>query len=157
MKKIMSVLFVFTFMVMGSLIASAEEQKDQFPLGYPFSSWGEIRWQDSNIEESLIGDGYVEQGVDLFKTPLDWTVTPFVGLRFTQSNDGDHYWNNKIGPWFGVKAKHPLEFFTGSWGEISLGIRGEYYRYTSGGKDRDDDFATVLFFQWSFGGDWKNF
>ena len=132
---------------------------DRFPLGYPFSSWGEIRLQNSDIEESLIADGYLEQGVDLVKLPLDLTLNTFVGLRFTQSNDKSRYWNNKVGPWFGVKVKRPFELFPGSWGEIAIGVRGEYYQYTSNDDlyERDNDFVAALFLQWSFGGDWKNF
>jgi len=154
MKRIMFLLIIIIMIFTFSSVQARQSKKEKdFPLGYPFSSWGEIRCQDSDIEESLIGDGYLEQGVDVFES-YNWTLTPFIGLRFTQSNDGDHYWNNKVGPWFGVKAKRPFEFFPGSWGEISIGIRGEYYYYTS--NERDNDFVAAIFLQWSFGGDWKD-
>jgi len=132
-----------------------EEKTSSFPLGYPFSSWGEIRYSKGDINEGLVLDCYFEQGADLYR----WhraTLNSFVGLRVTQSSEDDDYWNNKIGPWFGVKVKHPFNVFPRAWGEVDLGVRGEYYGYTNS-PTNDNEFRVVLFLQWSFGGDWKNF
>jgi len=130
------------------------ETKSNFPLGYPFSSWGELRWGEGDIEEGLVLDSYFEQGVDWWRWD-DLTFNSFVGLRLVQSSESRDYWNNKLGPWFGVKVKHPFRIFPEAWGEVGLGVRGEYYHYTSSAVDDNDDLQVVPFFQWSFGGDWK--
>lgn len=67
MRKIFLLIgLLLGFCLIGSAQAQENEtqqQEEKFPLAYPFSSWGEIRWQDSDVEESLIGDGYFEPKV----------------------------------------------------------------------------------------------
>ncbi|MCF7835781.1 MAG: polysaccharide deacetylase family protein [Candidatus Marinimicrobia bacterium] len=133
----------------------AKEEKDKFPLALPFSSWGEVRWGNGKINEGLVLDSYFEQGADLYRWG-NFTFNSFIGLRVSQSSENRDYWNNKFGPWFGVKIKHPFKLFPRAWGELSLGVRGEYYNYTSSAID-DNEFRAVLFFQWSFGGDWYDY
>lgn len=124
------------------------------PLGYPWSSWGEAAYRWQGDEEGLKLDGYVEQGVDWAKLPkTDWVLNTFVGARFTFSDQAQDYWNNKVGPWFGVKVKRPLALFKNDWGEVALGVRGEYYEYTS--VSRGGNLGGMVFLQWSFGGNWK--
>lgn len=153
MRKIvllLMVVFVFSF----GLFFVQPALADDFPLAYPFSSWGELRWADGDVEEGLVLDSYFEQGVDLWRWD-DFTFNSFLGLRLTQSSEDIDYWNNKVGPWFGVKVKHPFRIFPRAWGQLSMGVRGEYYNYTSSVVD-DNDLRVVFFLQWSFGGDWNN-
>lgn len=148
MKKLITAsIFLLVIFIAGSP-ATAE------PLGYPWSTWGELSQTWDDTETGLKIDGYLEQGVDWFKIgPTDWVFNTFAGLRFVQS-DQNNYWNNKFGPWFGLKAKHDFKLFPDSWGEVALGLRGEYYNYTKNGGP-GDDLRGVLYLQWSSGGDWK--
>lgn len=124
------------------------------PLGYPYSSWGEVgSYFGSDQVKGLRIDGYFEQGVDWTKIPgTNWVLDTFVGLRFTESGQAADYWDHKLGPWFGLKMKRDFTAL-GDWGQVSLGVRGEYYKYTSG--PFNDDLRGVGFVQWSFGGNWK--
>ena len=123
------------------------------PIGYPYFSWGEISqgWGDKGLEEGLLVEGYVEQGIDWFEKN-DWVFNTFIGLRFNFSSESEDYWNNRVGPWIGIKASHP--FWSPGWGSVSLGLRGELYEYTTSAGPNNDSRITA-FFQWSFGGDWK--
>ena len=118
------------------------------PIGYPWSSWGEV----SQGEKDLKLDGYAEQGVDWMRLgKTDWVLNTFAGLRFTLSDRPEDSWNNKYGPWLGVKLKHPLNF--SEWGELNIGLRVEYYDYFKA--EESDEFKTAGFLQWSFGGNLK--
>ncbi len=155
MKKKFSFLTIFTLVVLVFFSYSSVLAKDDFPLGYPFSSWGEIRYGSSDVEDGLILDSYFEQGINWYQWN-DFTFNTFLGLRLVQSTEDRDFWNNKYGPWLGFKIKHPLIFFPSAWGEFCVGIRGELYDYTSFLVD-DSEIRAVYFGQWSFGGDWKNY
>jgi hypothetical protein len=126
------------------------------PLGYPWSTWGEVTQTlgNTNTDRGFTLDGYAEQGIDWVKVgKTDWTLNTFLGVRGIVSDHKTEWWRNKIGPWVGLKLKHSLIPFAGSWGEVNLGTRVEYYDYL-GGHEKNETRA-VLFFQWSLGGDWK--
>jgi hypothetical protein len=118
-------------------------------VGYPWSTWGEVSGDltNSKLKEGFKIDGYIEQGVDWFKVgPL--VIDTFVGLRGTASSQTQDYWNNKVGPWVGAKAKFPL-----STGEIAVGVRYEYYHYMTDAYGNEG--RAVAFVTWGFNGDWK--
>ena len=145
-----AVVFVVVTVLLGSTALAGS------PIGYPWSSWGELTHTSGGAEEGLKLDGYAEQGIDWIRLgKSDWILNSFVGLRFTASEHQADWWNNKYGPWLGLKLKHPL-LSSPNWGEVSVGVRIEYYDYfTNRPNGPDDELRTVGFFQWSFGGDWK--
>ena len=137
----MKMIFVLSAMVLTLMVSGVAFAGG--PIGYPWSSWGEI----SQGEEGLKIDGYAEQGIDwtrLGKTGL--VLNTFAGLRFTLSDRPEDTWNNKYGPWLGVKLRRPLNLFS-DWGELDIGIRFE------GGES--GEMKTTGFLQWSFGGNLK--
>lgn len=137
------------------LISSAAAYAET-PLGYPWSTWGELSYSfDARQEKGLKLDTYVEQGIDWLKIGnSDFTLNTFVGLRLTASDHSEDYWNNKVGPWVGLKVKHPISIKDG-WGEFSFGLRWEYYSYLTDSKPVSNDSRFVAFLQWGLGGDWK--
>ncbi|MEK7124050.1 MAG: hypothetical protein AAB851_04120 [Patescibacteria group bacterium] len=145
MKKIILIL-VMLFCGIAGLAGTASAYE---PLGYPYSSWGEVGQTFEGLEKGLKADGYLEQGVDWVKLH-NWTLNTFAGFRFTFSDQAEQYWNNKYGPWLGLKIKRPLPI--ASWGEIAIGARIEYYDYLN---PHNQELRAVGFLQWSFGGDWK--
>ena len=152
MKKIV---IIFVVMVgFGSFGANANSvlAGDDFPLGYPYSSWGELSYGWGDVDEGLLLEGYVEQGVDWVQKN-QWIIDTFIGLRFNASSEQGAYWNNKIGPWIGLKVSHPI--WSPGWGNISLGVRGEFYHYNTSSAPNNNDSRLTAFLQWSFGGDWK--
>ncbi len=156
-------ILVFAFCNM----AIGQEQEEEFPLGYPWSSWGEITETPVGHQETgLKIDGYVEQGIDWFKLgKTDWKFNTFVGLRGTASTRKMDYFDNKVGPWAGLKFKKILELDGESSATLYLGVRWEYYRYLESaplvshrvilGTPVKDDHRVTFFFEWGFDGDWK--
>jgi hypothetical protein len=142
--------------VLAILLCSAPAGVNAGPIGYPWSTWGELSNSWNGIENGFKADFYIEQGVDWFRiSGTEWKFNTFIAGRVVQSDNSKDYWNNKIGPWFGFKFKHPVELFSGNWGEISIGARGEYYYFTGSNAPQNDDIRAVVFLQWSFGGDWS--
>lgn len=125
---------------------------------FPWITWGEVSQTVSGKDNSgLKVDGYLEQGIDWFRIGKKGPIfNTFAGLRFVASNKSDYWWDNKVGPWFGAKLKLPVTPYKGAWGEVSLGIRGEYYTYFSTARYRPyaNDLRCLIFLQWSFGGKW---
>ena len=153
---------------MEMLKPKKEEVKTEFPLGYPFTSWGEITQTPIGHDETGFKiDGYIEQGVDWFKVfNTDWKFNTFVALRGTAATHQIDYFNNKIGPWAGFKFKKTFDFGNDNSGSLYLGVRWEYYHYLDSGPPEKidhhlfftsirDDNRLTFFLQWSFGGDWK--
>lgn len=157
MKKTVFILVVLTIIFAGFGLVHAEAEKE-IPIGYPWFTWGEVTQTINGSEKGPKLDGYVEQGIDWTRFRLGKTegiLNTFAGLRFTASDEGNDYWNNKIGPWVGVKAKFPVRVNPQSWGEISLGVRAEHYNYFRSKPDHNaPEVIGVAFFQWSLGGDW---
>jgi hypothetical protein len=146
MKKIaLIIMCVFCF----AGVAAAET-----PLAYPFSSWGEISSSHCDTQDDDFKfAGAFEQGVDWFKLN-QFTFNTFASINITQSDNDRNYWDNKVGLYVGAKIKHPLKLAINNWGTMALGIRAEFYDYTSDyGPSKEN--CVVVFFQWSFGGDWK--
>ena len=132
-----------------------QDNPEDLPLGYPFSTWGSIGHATKDLDDGTVLSGYVEQGVDWIAIKK-WKLNSFIGFRFVES-DQDDYWNNKIGPWIGIKIHRPFKQMPISWGHVALGVRAALYRYTEATRDNDHQF--VAFLQWSFGGDlrdWSN-
>jgi hypothetical protein len=159
MKRIIPffvVVFTFVF-CLAAFGEEPEEPKTTFPLGYPWSTWGEISETPVGHQETGFKiDGYAEQGVDWFKLgKTEWTFNTFIGIRGTVSSRKSDYWNNRVGPWAGIKFKEALNIGEGNWGEIDLGVRWEYYHYLGREAPQSDDNRVVFFFEWSFGGNWR--
>ncbi|MCX6765678.1 MAG: hypothetical protein NT136_01820 [Candidatus Moranbacteria bacterium] len=129
------------------------------PMGYPWLTWGEGTQTIGNpdTERGFKLDAYFEQGIDWTRIgETDWIFNTFLGLRGTISDHKSDYWNNKVGPWAGIKLKHPLKVSENSWGDMAIGLRGEYYDYFGGSRRSvKNDIRVVGFLQWSLGGDWK--
>lgn len=148
------------FAVMFFLAVSFASAGDTYPQ-FPWSTWGELSQTITGRDNpGFKADGYLEQGIDWMKignSKFSPVLNTFVGFRFTASSQPDFWWDNKFGPWFGAKLKWDVSPYPGAYGEVALGIRGEYYTYVmSSGRDRpyDNDLRCVAFFQWSFGGKW---
>ncbi|MBP9749513.1 MAG: hypothetical protein KBD21_02185 [Candidatus Pacebacteria bacterium] len=136
------------------LLGNAAQAAD-FPMGYPYLSWGELSYAESSqgVEEGLKLDGYFEQGVDLF--PLGtWRLNAFAALRGTVSESSDDYWNNKVGPWVGLKLKYDGTAPGSGWSNLAVGVRMEHYTYFD--SVVPDDTRFLLFAQWGLGGDWRS-
>ena len=125
---------------------------------FPYSSWGEITGTAAGKDNPGIKlDAYAEVGADWAKLgsgPWSPVFNTFVGLRGTVSGRPSYWWDNKVGPWFGAKLKWTIPMPNNGWGEIALGIRGEFYTYFRpvAGMNYDNDLRCVGFLQWSFGG-----
>lgn len=139
------------FLLIFSVVSHAET-----PLGYPWSTWGELTHTfDAREEKGIKLDAYFEQGIDWLKVGnTDFTLNTFLGLRGTVSDHSKDYWNNKVGPWVGLKLKHPVTI-TDGWGQFAFGIRWEYYMYTTDSKPVANDSRFLTFIQWGLGGNWK--
>lgn len=149
MKSIILVVVSVLMLLAFTVVAQAE------PLGYPWSTWGEITQTlgDTDVDQGFKLDGYVEQGVDWTKVGA-FTLNTFVGLRGTVSDHSSEYWNNKWGPWIGLKMKlDGKPFSSQSWSNLAVGVRWEYVDYFQGHNDTDS--RGVVFLQWGLGGDWK--
>lgn len=116
----------------------------QVPLGFPGSTWGQVRFPSSQeIEEddNIIFEGAIEQGVDWFRI-TDWSIFNSF-FRFEYKFDKEKFdFNNKLQPEVGVKAK----FLLADWGLIEAG--GKYvvdHRFET---DRTED-GIVLFVNWA--------
>jgi hypothetical protein len=153
----MSLSFVVILMFVFCNMAFGEESKVEFPLGYPWSSWGEITETPvGHQEKGLKIDGYVEQGIDWFKLgETDWKFNTFIGIRGTASSRKIDYFNNKVGPLAGLKFKKALDLGGDNSGAICLGARWEYYRYLGSAAPVSNDNRVIFFLEWSFDGDWK--
>ncbi|GMQ94912.1 MAG: hypothetical protein BMS9Abin13_022 [Patescibacteria group bacterium] len=156
-KTIVNNIIAFIALYCISLVAIAGETdfgKKSGPLAYPWNMWTETTYDfHGKRREGLKFDGYVEQGVD-WRRFGSWTLNTFVGARFTLSDRRDQYWNNKYGPWFGVKIRRNVSLSDGSWGVMSIGIRSEHYRYRGNGSLESDNRG-VVYIQWSAGGNLK--
>jgi hypothetical protein len=98
---------------------------------------------------------YVEQGIDWTKLgSTDWVLNNFVGFGLAISDHKDDFWNNRARPVIGIKIKHPIKTSLNNWGELAIGIRGEYFGYFH--ESNENAVRGVAFLQWSMGGDWKN-
>jgi hypothetical protein len=98
---------------------------------------------------------YVEQGVDWVKLGrTDWVLNNFVGLGLVVSDHKNDFWNNRVRPAIGLKIKHPMKASFNNWGELAIGVRGEYFEYFH--NSDEDALRGVAFLQWSIGGDWQN-
>jgi len=157
MKKAYKWQLVLVILVL-TLFAGSALADETYPQ-FPWSTWGELsKTFHGNDNPGLKVDGYIEQGVDWYKFGgRKWSpvFNTFVGFRFTHSNHPEFWWDNKLGPWFGAKLKWDIEPYPGAWGQIAVGVRGEYYTYVgSVSRDRpyDNDLRGVVFLQWSFGG-----
>jgi len=150
MKRCLAVLVVLMAVPIFSYQARAEI------IGYPWSTWGELSYTPStDIEKGAKLDMYVEQGIDWAKLgSTDWVFNNFVGFGLVVSDHNEDYWNNRARPAIGIKIKHPIKTSLNNWGELSIGIRGEYFGYFH--QPENDDVRGVAFLQWSIGGDWKN-
>ncbi len=149
MKKYLAAIFTVICVCFAARQSGAEI------LGYPWATWGELSYSTSNdIEKGVKLDLYVEQGIDWTRLGgTQWIVNNFVGLGLVVSDHREDFWNNRIRPAVGLKLKHPVHMSVNDWGELAIGIRGEYFGYF-----HESDKSTlrgVAFFQWSFGGDWK--
>ncbi|MFA6284922.1 MAG: hypothetical protein WC643_00105 [Parcubacteria group bacterium] len=161
MKKARKWQFVaLAFAVMFFLAGSVAIAGETYPQ-FPWSTWGEVSQTIAGKDNpGFKADGYLEQGIDWTKFGSSSKFSPvlntFVGFRFTASNHPEYWWDNKLGPWFGAKLKWDVNPYPGAWGQIALGIRGEYYTYFSTVRDRpySNDLRCVAFLQWSFGGKW---
>jgi len=143
---------LIALLLFGLLTLTSNSQAEG-PIGYPWFTWGELSETWDHIETGFKFDTYLEQGIDWAKIGnTNWILNSFAGIRLVQS-DQSNYWNNKIGPWFGVKVKHDFQLFKDSWGQIAIGVRGEQYTYTR--NSPGSDLRGVVFFQYSAGGDWK--
>jgi len=165
----MSVACVAILLFASCNMAWGEEQEKEFPLGYPFMSWGEITETPvAQQEKGFKIDGYVEQGIDWFKLgKTTWKFNTFVALRGTASTRQVDYYNNKAGPWAGLKFKKTLDLGGEKSATFNLGARWEYYRYFGSappaitdhhvlpGLSPKDDNRLTFFFEWGFDGDWK--
>jgi hypothetical protein len=138
------------------LVFAAALSYAETPIGYPWSTWGELTQTfDAREEEGLKLDAYLEQGVDWTKMAKpDLTLNTFLGIRGVVSDHASDYWNNKVGPWVGMRVKHPVGIRDG-WGGLALGLRWEYYAYLTDSKPVPNDSRFVAFLQWGMGGDWK--
>lgn len=116
---------------------------------FPWHSWGEISNGAGDPESSFKVDAYIQQGYKL-ATLGQWTVMPYIGARVVQSDSDDDYWNNKIGPRFGLEFQHAV----GKNGSIAIGARGDYYTYNDSGVD--DELIGTIYLTWWFAGDHKN-
>jgi hypothetical protein len=156
MKRI-SVSFVAILMFVFSNMAFGEESKAEFPLGYPWSSWGEVSEEPvGHQEKGLKIDGYAEQGVDWFKLGKTGLIfNTFAGIRGTASGRKSDYYNNRVGPWAGLKFKEIFNFGQDNSGSLYLGVRWEYYHYLGSAPPVRDDNRVVFFLEWGFDGDWK--
>lgn len=150
MKRCLAVLVILVAVSIFSNQARAEI------LGYPWSTWGELSYSPSNdIEKGAKLDMYVEQGIDWTKLgSTDWVLNNFVGFGLAISDHKDDFWNNRARPVIGIKIKHPIETSLNNWGELAIGIRGEYFGYFH--ESNENAVRGVAFLQWSIGGDWKN-
>ncbi len=137
--------------------ANAQGTSATFPLGYPWSSWGELtETPDAHQEKGLKIDGYAEQGIDWVKLgKTGFVLNSFIGIKATASTHGQDYWNNQVGPWAGLSLKHTLSLGENNWGEVALGTRWEYRKYLSSQAPQKNDSRALVFLDWSLGGDWK--
>lgn len=138
----------------------ATSEKDPFPLGYPWSTWGAVTYAFPNAtgEQGWVLDTYFQQGVDLvYISKPNWILNTFVGFGLTVGSEDQNYWDNKIRPTVGIQVRHPLQPNGGmKWGEIDFGIRGEYWDYIgSKPSSVENAWRAVAFIQWSLGGNWK--
>jgi hypothetical protein len=148
-KTIVSCLLVIFLLAVAGVVYA------ETPIGYPWSSWGEVTKSlgNTNIDQGLKFDGYLEQGVDWTKIS-GVTVNTFVGIRGTLSDHSAEYWNNKWGPSIGAKLKLDGKPFTSqSWASTAVGVRYEYLDYIKSGIGSDN--RVIVFLQFGLGGDWK--
>lgn len=150
MKRYLAVLIVLMTVSIFSYQARAEI------LGYPWSTWGELSYTPTNdIEKGAKLDMYVEQGMDWTKLgSTNWVLNNFVGFGLVISDHQDDFWNNRAEPSIGIKIKHPTKTSLNNWGELAIGIRGEYLAYFH--ESNENSVRGVAFLLWSIGGDWKN-
>ena len=150
MKKYLAVLTVLIAILIFNYRANAEV------LGYPWGTWGEISYSPScDIEKGVKLDAYVEQGIDWTKLgSSDWILNNFIGFGLVVSDHKSDFWNNRARPVIGLKIKHPVKTSLNNWGELAIGIRGEYFGYFN--KSDQNDVRGVAFLLWSISGDWKN-
>jgi hypothetical protein len=155
MKRMVSVYGAILLLALCNSAWSGEREK-QVPIGYPFSSWGEISQTPVGREETGVKiDGYVEQGIDWFKIgKIDLKVNTFLAFRETVSSRQEDFFNNKIGPWAGIKFKKTLDLGRDTTASFNLGVRWEHYRYLGSIFPKNENRMTVSM-EWGFDGDWK--
>ena len=126
-------------------------------LGYPWETCGEISYSPELAlsEKGIKLDGYFQQGIDWFRLgDTKWIADTFAGLRFTESDHADEWWNNKVGLWTGVQmVNRDISPTQQGWGIGSFGVRGEFYTFNAG--RHENEMRAVVFGKWTFGGNWK--
>ncbi|PUB78624.1 MAG: hypothetical protein DBP03_01040 [gamma proteobacterium symbiont of Ctena orbiculata] len=83
---------------------SCAEQDQNGPLGYPGSTWGNLRYPSALSEEEkddLILEGAAEQGIDWSRTKLG-TFNTFLDVAYKTDNK-DIDWNNSVKLGIGLK------------------------------------------------------
>lgn len=144
------ILLTFLIVVATAAVSSAEV------IGFPWSTWGELSYASGgNVDKGVIFDMYGEQGVDWLKLGAsEWVLNTFAGIQLSASDHQSEFWNNKAKPSLGVKVKRTIESDLIGWGDVALGVRGEYMEYFH--NSANDSWRAVGYVQWSAGGDWKN-
>lgn len=144
---------ILTVLLLLGLLTFPSNSLAEGPIGYPWFTWGELSQTWDHTETGIKFDTYLEQGIDWLKIGnTNWIFNSFAGVRLVQSDQSD-YWNNKIGPWFGIKFKLDFRFPKLNYGQIAIGARGEHYSYTR--NSPGSDLRGLVFIQYSAGGDWK--
>jgi len=114
------------------------------PLGFPGSTWGQVRYPSSQeIEEkdNVIVEGAIEQGVDWFRM-TKWSIfNSFFRFEYKFDKEGFDF-NNKLQPEVGLKAK----FFLANWGLIEAG--GKYVLDHRTETNRTEE-GIVFFLNWA--------
>lgn len=123
-----------------------------FLIGLPFIGYINLSEINGDSDEGTVLAIYTSQGIDWIKIEK-WILNTYLGIHYIDSNRDGDYWNNKMGIHYGIKMNHPLDIFGDIWNNLTIGLRGESYRYNSQIISHDD---RVLFYvSLSFGGDWK--
>lgn len=152
--KVVLVSVLFAFSALASTAYAEEENGNDIPLGFPWSAWGEASdASGSDVENGWKIDGYAEQGIDWFQLG-DGYINTFAALRFTASEHEEDWWNNKWGPYLGVKWRVSPNCGEDSYCAFNIGYRWEHLDYNDFAPV-DTDTRHVVYLQWSAGGNWK--
>jgi hypothetical protein len=129
-------LLVFTFL----LVSAAQFKAEAAPLGYPGSTWGEIRQEfPDNGDSDLTSQGWVRQGIDWAHFG-NLRLNTYGTVRFKWDTEGLNY-NNYVGPGIGVALE------TVSWRGYS-GSFGVEYLWDDYYKSGDTRQTLAIFLTW---------
>jgi hypothetical protein len=135
------------FLTVALTPAAGGARAADFPLGYPGSTWGSLRYPNAAPEEereNLLAEGALEQGVDWAEVGPRMFLNTFASLRYSVDSEKLDF-NNKLEPGVGVK----LRLLLGDWAQAEVGVKYVVeYRFES---DRRGDTA-IIFLNW--GGWW---